>query len=204
MFTGIVQSTAIVVSMDAHPGFLQYSLELPASLSTHLQVGASISVDGVCQTITKYVGNIVHFDAIEETLNRTTIGQLQIGQHVNIERAAKFGDEIGGHLVSGHVYDKGQITKIEKPNQHNTLLYIQCRKDMMKYILEKGFVAINGCSLTIVRVNESESSFSVSLIPETLSITTFKNKTTGDWVNIEIDSQTQTIVETVERVLKRK
>lgn len=204
MFTGIVQSTGIIHSLDSQPGFLRYSVALPSNLIEGIQIGASISIDGVCQTVTQIESHIVHFDAIEETLNKTTIGSLMLGEKVNIERAAKFGDEIGGHVVSGHVFGKGQIIAIDNPNADNTLWHIQLPSELMKYIFAKGFIAINGCSLTIVEVNQEKKSFVVSLIPETLSITTFSDKKIDDWVNIEIDSQTQTIVETVERILAKR
>lgn len=203
MFTGIVQGLFKVADVVQNPQLIQYSVDFGSEsneLLESLTLGASVAVNGVCQTVVRIDGGKVWFDAIQETLSRTTLDKLRVGQFVNIERAAKWGDEIGGHLVSGHVYGRAQIFKIEKI-ENNSIFTIQCPIEWMKYFFSKGFVAINGVSLTLGDVRPSTGAITVYLIPETLRATTFGQLHEGDWVNIEFDSQTQTIVDTVERVM---
>lgn len=195
MFTGIVQKLVPVTAIEKTPRLLKYAICLEESPSVEL--GGSISIDGVCQTVVKKEGKNIWFDAIEETLKKTTLKELQVGQRVNMERAARMGDEIGGHIVSGHVYGTAKIVSIH----HNVYLF-HCPAEWMKYFFEKGFIAVDGVSLTVVDV-DMKGAFSVHLIPETLSRTTLGIKSVGDLVNIELDSHTQAIVDTVERVMKR-
>ncbi|MGW1371554.1 riboflavin synthase subunit alpha, partial [Providencia hangzhouensis] len=158
--------------------------------------------NGCCLTVTKIDGERVSFDLIKETLRLTNLGELQEGDVVNIERAAKYGDEIGGHVVSGHIMTTAEISKIFT-SEDNHQIWLSIRdKSLMKYILHKGFVAIDGISLTVGDVINNR--FCVHLIPETLERTTLGKKRLGDKINIEIDPQTQAIVDTVERVLNQK
>ncbi len=203
MFSGIVQSCVEVVNVRKKTGLTTFTLQLPKSLIKGLKKGSSISVDGVCLTVAKISGTKVSFDAMKETLDKTTISELKTRSSVNIEKSLKVGDEIGGHNVSGHVDTKAEIVKIEKP-KNNHIITFKCDKKWMKYILPKGFIALDGASLTIVDVDKNQGAFSVYFIPETLKITTFRFKRVGDKVNLEIDRQTQAIVDTVERVLKKK
>lgn len=203
MFTGIVQTTVPVAWVEHTPLLTRYALTLPDNLLKDLCPGASISVNGVCQTVVAIDGFNVAFDAMEETLKRTTISALQHNQRVNIERAAKIGDEIGGHILSGHIMGKGKVSNVIFPSHEQKVLNIQCNPLWMKYILPKGYIALNGASLTVVET-DPKGYFSVHLIPETLRITTFGSIQEGDDINIEIDSQTQAIVDTVERVLSAK
>mgnify|MGYP003970305255 FL=1 len=175
------------------------SIQLPDTKK--LQIGASVSIDGVCLTVTSINDSIVDFDIIEETLHRTTLGELEAGSQVNFERALRFGDELGGHLLSGHVMSAGLIHSI-KENGEGKDISIIAPPELQKYIIEKGFVAIDGISLTIGAVQSNV--FELHLIPETLRMTTLGAKSEGDAVNIEIDSNTQTIVSTVERILAEK
>ena len=133
-----------------------------------------------------------------ETLKKTNLGELSIGSSVNIERAARIGDEIGGHLMSGHVSTVTRITRIEE-SEHNKTVWFALPAELKPYILPKGFAGLDGCSLTIGEVSDSE--FNVHLIPETLRMTLFGVKQVGDSVNIEIDPQTQAVVDTVARIL---
>lgn len=203
MFTGIVQACIRVSSCQEKTGLKTFSIALPKALDTHVKLGASIAIDGVCLTVAKKKGSVVTFDAMQETLQKTTIGQLGKGTKVNVERSARFGDEIGGHVVSGHVTGMATITKIETP-EHNKVITFQVPKKWMKYILPKGFVSLDGCSLTIVDVNKKAGTFTVWFIPETLKRTVFGFKEVGDAVNVEIDSRTQAIVDTVEEYLQTK
>ncbi len=199
MFTGIVQGVASVVMASQGESITKVSIQLPETKK--LQIGASVSIDGVCLTVTSINDSIVDFDIIEETLHRTTLGELEAGSQVNFERALRFGDELGGHLLSGHVMSAGLIHSI-KENGEGKDISIIAPPELQKYIIEKGFVAIDGISLTIGAVQSNV--FKLHLIPETLRMTTLGAKSEGDAVNIEIDSNTQTIVSTVERILAEK
>jgi len=213
MFTGIVKGLGTVVSGHARPGLATFVVEMPVGFMDGLSTGASVAIDGVCLTVTSINsspllpqggvggGPCVTFDAMGETLRLTTIGQIVEGSRVNVERSFRAGDEIGGHIVSGHVTGMGEIASVENP-ENNHVITIRVPPEWMKYILSKGFVGVDGCSLTVVNANRDASTFSVWLIPETLRLTTFGFKKAGDRVNIEIDSRTQAIVDTVTEVMR--
>lgn len=201
MFTGIVRGVFKIAEAVHQNGVLSYAVEFQPDLLKGLSVGASVSIDGVCQTVTRIDGNRVWFDAIPETLNRTTLANLSIGHSVNVERSAKIGDEIGGHLLSGHVFGTATIEH-KSWNQSSCVLQLRCPASWMKFFFPKGFIALNGASLTLVNVNPN-GLFSVHLIPETLKATTFSIKEPGCQVNVEFDAQTQAIVDTVERTVER-
>ena len=203
MFTGILKAIVPAVEVKDQPGLKTFTLQFPKDQLKQLKRGASVAIDGVCCTVTVIDDDRVSFDAMEETLQKTTIGSLQKGDEVNIERSFKVGDEIGGHIVSGHVTGKAKIIKIETP-ENNHILTFQVPAEQMKYIFPKGFVALNGASLTVVDVNKTNGTFTVHLIPETLTLTTFRQKKEGDEVNFEIDSRTQTIVDTIEAYLQER
>ena len=202
MFTGIVKGLFPVSHASKKGNLLNYSIAFTDELLKDLQIGASVSVDGTCQTVVRVEGSHVWFDAIPETLQKTTLKFLTPGQKVNIERAARFGDEIGGHLLSGHVFGTAQISQIVQ-KEHLYAVHIQCPAEWMKYILPKGFIALDGASLTIVDTYPS-GEFTVHLIPETIRQTTFGYKKEGDPLNLELDAQTQAIVDTVERIMAAK
>lgn len=202
MFSGIVKAMAKITWVSHTPALTRYCIALPSSMLNGLETGASIAINGVCQTVVSIEGETVSFDAIEDTLKRTTIPQFQIGQTVNIERSLKMGDEIGGHMLSGHVMGTACISNINSPSPEQRVFEITCPHDWMRFILEKGYIALNGVSLTIGNVFPDKGTFTINLIPETLKLTTFGTALEGDLINVEIDSQTQAIVETVERVLK--
>lgn len=196
MFTGIISALGTIVTMNKHPGLLSYCVSCPDGFLDGAVIGASISVDGACQTVTKLDGNKVYFDAIQETLDKTTLKFASQGKTVHLERAAKFSDEIGGHLLSGHVFGTAQIVEL-KELENQAIMTIELPAPMAKFLFPKGFISIDGASLTIVDV--SPQTFTVHLVPETLKKTHFLSKQQGDYVNIEIDSQTQATVQTVER-----
>ncbi|MBT04652.1 MAG: riboflavin synthase [Euryarchaeota archaeon] len=198
MFTGIVQGTAKVVEIDNKESINTIFIDLPNV--QFLEIGASVSIDGVCLTVTEINNSIVSFDVIQETLSRTTLGDLEVDSIVNYERSLKFGDEIGGHLLSGHIIATGLVgDKVESGDGLD--LSILVPSSIEKYIIEKGYVAIDGISLTIGDVTNSR--FNLHIIPETIRQTTINSKQVGDAVNIEIDSTTQTIVSTVERIMAK-
>ena len=194
MFTGIVRGIGLITRIDFKNSILRYAVCFPSELLEGLVRGASVSVDGVCQTVVMIEQDQAWFEAIEETLERTTLKGLQKGKSVNLERAAYFGDEIGGHLLSGHIYGTALLTTIDR-----NIYIFRGSSEWMKYLFSKGYIAIDGISLTLVTVDKE--SFSVHLIPETLSKTTLGKKKPGDFVNIEIDSITQVTVDTVSRLL---
>ena len=201
MFTGIVQGTAIVQSITRKDDFMQLTVELPEERCENLQLGASIALNGTCLTVTAFEGRNVSFDLIIETLKVTNLGNLDIGDRVNFERAARFGDEIGGHVLSGHVHTQVQVAEIER-TETNCILWFEAENQWLPYLFPKGFVALNGCSLTIGEIQENR--FNVYLIPETLSVTTFGTCHKGDNINMEIDAHTQAIVDTVEQYMANR
>tara|TARA_B100000965_G_scaffold388657_1_gene393426 strand:- start:49 stop:657 length:609 start_codon:yes stop_codon:yes gene_type:complete len=199
MFTGIVQGVGTVVDVIEKQTIHTLRIEIPNTKD--LAIGASVSIDGACLTAVKIQGSVVDFDVIPETLHRTTLTHLSSDGKVNVERSLKFGDEIGGHLLSGHIMGMGIIhSKIE--NGEGVDFQITVPVDLRKYILEKGYIAIDGISLTIGMIQDGH--FALHIIPETLRLTTLGSKNIGDAVNLEIDSTTQTIVTTVERVMEQK
>jgi riboflavin synthase len=203
MFTGIVKGLGEVTEAQVAPGLLSLRIALPAGLGDGLQRGASVAIDGVCLTATEIDGDLVRFDAMQETLAKTTLGALRVGSRVNVERSFRYGDEVGGHLVSGHVTGTCTIVAVEE-TPTNRVLTFQADPSWMRYLLPKGFVALDGCSLTVSDVDRATASFRVWFIPETLRLTTFGLKREGDRVNLEIDSRTQAIVDTVEHYLESR
>jgi len=203
MFTGIVQGQATLINKTGGQNLSTLTFRFPPASLTNIQEGASIAINGTCLTVTGFdqKQQTDKFDAIAETLKLTNLGSLTEGDSVNFERAAKIGDEIGGHLMSGHIHSSLPILNIESTDK-NCTLFIKLNDEIKPYLLNKGFVGLNGCSLTIGEVTEEY--FTVYLIPETLKITTFGKLSAGDNVNLELDSQTQAIVQTVERVLALK
>ena len=203
MYTGIVHGAYPLTSVVRKPGLHQFLIELPPELLEELNIGASVGLDGVCMTVTEINGNQLSFDAMQETLKTTTLGGVDVGDLVNVERSAKQGAEIGGHNISGHVDGCAEIIAIEQ-TENNCTLHFRLPPQLTKYVFKKGFVGVNGCSLTVADFKREEATFSVCLIPETLRVTNLGQKSLGDWVNIEVDRQTQVIVDTVERVLAER
>ena len=202
MFTGIVQGTAQIKAIIEKANFRTHVVEMPQEMLKGLQIGASVAHNGVCLTVTEIKGNLVSFDLMQETLKITNLGALKAGDFVNIERAMQMGTEIGGHILSGHVYCTADIVE-HLPSENNLQIWFQLpNQDTMKYVLTKGFIAVDGISLTIGEVREQR--FCVNLIPETIHRTLIGKKAVGEKVNIEIDPQTQAIVDTVERYLAQK
>lgn len=200
MFTGIVKGLARVVSLADRPGLRSLRLRLPEGLGRGLERGASVAVAGVCLTATDIEGDEVGFDAMEETLRKTTLGSLREGDSINVERSYRVGDEVGGHIVSGHVAGTAEIRAVDASDTNRAVTF-GCDPSWMKYLLPKGFVALDGCSLTVSDVDRKNCTFRVWFIPETLRLTTFGQKAVGDRVNLETDSRTQAIVDTVEHYL---
>lgn len=199
MFTGIVQGKGHVVSIETGNEITTFHIQLPSTEG--LAIGASVAIDGVCLTATDFSEEVVSFDVIPETLEKTTLGQLTKDSEVNVERSLRYGDEVGGHLLSGHIIGRGLIKKASEVGD-GAQYTILPPPDVRKYIVTKGYVGIDGISLTIGDVHDD--GFDLHLIPETLRLTTIGEKVVGDAVNLEIDSTTMMIVETVERMMKEE
>ena len=199
MFTGIVQGVGEIVAKTTVNTVTSMTISLPNV--ENLAIGASVSINGVCLTVVSIESNNVQFDIIDETIDRTNLGDVSVGDTVNIERSLKFGDEVGGHILSGHIFDTGIInSKTKKGDQMP--LSILAPPSVQKYLTEKGYIAIDGISLTIGEI--SNGCFDLHIIPETMRLTILDSKEVGDIVNIEIDSNTQLIVETIERLLEER
>ena len=210
MFTGIVQTRLAVADVLKKEDFATFIFDFSEELTDGLVIGASVAINGTCLTAREIIpassesgagsstGSRVSFDAIGQTLKVTNLGDLKPESIVNIERAAKFGDEIGGHSMSGHIALMAKLVEVIK-TENNRTLWFELPEASMKYVLSKGYIGVDGCSLTIGEVEDNR--FSVHLIPETLNRTLFGGREVGDDVNIEFDPQTQAIVDTVERVL---
>lgn len=203
MYSGIVQGTGLVEDVLDRPGLRTLRVELTDEMARDLAPGASVSIDGVCLTVTAIEGATASFDAMAETQSRTTLGALHEGDRVNVERSMKMGDELGGHEISGHIDGTVEVVSVKKP-ENNQVLTLRAPREAVSYLFPKGFIALNGASLTVVDVDREACTFTVHLIPETLRTTTFGEKKTGDRVNFEIDRRTQVVVDTVRAFLEEQ
>ena len=202
MFTGIVTGKGHIQKIVRCKDYITLIIKAPKGFSKNLLTGASVSVNGVCLTVKKGKTDSLEFDVIEETLKKTNLKNISTSFKVNLERSMTAKTEIGGHLVSGHIHGTGQVQKVISRNETKDL-QIKIPANLREYFFYKGYVAINGCSLTIGKV--LKSSFYIHLIPETVSVTTFDEIKKGDIVNIEVEQATINTVETVKRVmLERK
>lgn len=202
MFTGIVKGKGTIVAVEDSINFRTYTVQFPSKLLAGLEKGASVANNGCCLSVTHIDGNKVSFDLMKETLRLTNLGSLKPGDRVNLERSAKYGDEIGGHIMSGHIITTAEIAKIFKAENNIQIWFYVHNKQLMKYVLYKGFIGVDGISLTVGDVVNNR--FCVHLISETIACTTIAEKRLGDKVNIEIDTHTQAVVDTVERVMSQK
>ena len=201
MFSGIVQEAGKVIGFVKEKDIYNLSIECSSEFISDLKKGASISVDGVCLTVKDENPEILRFDLVEETIKRTNFQNIKTGDNVNLERSLKMGDEIGGHPVSGHIHGTSKVISIDKRDQSWDVKF-SVESFMHNYMLHKGYVAINGCSLTVGEV--SNESFMIHLIPETLSITNLFQLEQDSIVNIELDQNTIIIADTVKKYLDGK
>ena len=200
MFSGIVECTGEISKVINHEDILSIEVLCPDGFNKNLQGGASISVDGVCLTSKDNGNKALKFDVIGETISRTNFSKMVAGDKVNLERSIKASSEIGGHLMSGHIHCIGKV--IETQVRENTKdMFIEISNKYSPYLIEKGYIGINGCSLTVGKVNKAH--FNIHLIPETLKVTNLGTLEKEDKINIELDQNTVTVVDTVERVLSR-
>lgn len=183
MFTGIVEEMGTIAGIQKGAKSAVLTIQAQKVFSD-IHIGDSIALNGVCLTVTSFSGNTYTADVMNETLRRSSLGSLTIGSKVNLERAMAANGRFGGHIVSGHIDGTGTITKVEKDD--NAIWYtIAAEENLMKYIVEKGSIAIDGISLTVAR--RSDVNFAISMIPHTAKETVLSQKKPGDIVNLEND-----------------
>jgi riboflavin synthase len=193
MFTGIVEKTARVAGVADRSHFRRLTLvaDIP-----DLKLGESIAVNGCCLTVAEVRGFEVEFDVVKETLDRTNLGTLKTGEHVNIERSLKVGDRLDGHFVQGHVDGLAMLVEAARDGDE-WRLKLEGPSELAKYIVPKGSVALDGVSLTVASV--SGQKFEVALIPTTLAVTTLREKSAGWAFNLETDVLCKTVVSWLEK-----
>lgn len=202
MFTGITQGPFSASITDRRDGIKEIGLEL-GEYGEGLAIGASVAVNGVCLTVVELKNGVARFEVGSESARISNLGELDHGALVNVERSFRIGEEIGGHILSGHVAAMATITEFTK-RESEVRLEFQVPEHWRFYVMPKGFVALNGCSLTVAEYDRETGIGSINLIPETLRRTTFGHAQRGDRINLEIDSQTQTIVDTVRSLVSDK
>ena len=207
MCTGIVEGKAELSSVKQFDGFTRWVIDLPPRHGENLEIGASVALDGVCLTVVEIHGDSISFDLIHETLERSTLCLRKAGDWLNMDRALRYGDEVGGHLVSGHVMAVGEIKRMDILEQglngSKTMdIEIHVPPEVSEYVFEKGYIAIDGISLTVGKTHDS-GGFDLHIIPETIRRTTLAGKQVGSTVNVEIESSTQAVVDTVKKMISK-
>ena len=203
MFTGIVKGLGRIESVRRLAGLATFDIHLPEGAQQDLEIGASVAVDGVCLTVTAVNARHAIFDVMQETLTRTTLGELEKGAEVNIERAARDGAEIGGHPLSGHIDVVAKVIDVQTP-ENNRVVSFEVPQPWIRYVFAKGYIGLNGASLTVASVDRKSSTFTVWLIPETLRMTTFAQKQPGARINMEIERSTQVTVDTIRDFMEER
>ena len=201
MFSGIVQTVGKIESIKDKNHIKTIRIETHGNYLEDIAIGQSVSIDGVCLSLVKKNNEYCEFEAVEETVNRTTLGSYKQGSKVNLEKSLKFGDTVGGHFVSGHIHTRGRIVEVELVGESKNIL-IEIEEKWIKYLTEKGYISINGASITIGKV--SKKTFYVHLIPETLKTTNLDELIYDNYVNLEFDQATIAIVDTTERLINQK
>ncbi len=197
MFTGIVEHVGRIEDVRREGDLTRFRIDL-GPLSEGVGIGESVSVTGACLTLTGIEGRVGSFEAIPETLARTRLGRLEKGDPVNLERAMASGGRFDGHIVQGHVDGVGEVRQLSRAG-HEVLLHVRCEPELAEQLVDKGSVAIDGVSLTVVRV--VPDGFHVALIPHTLEITTLSELSPGDLVNLEVDVFGKYVKQYLDRVL---
>lgn len=184
MFTGIVENVGKVISLTEMSESWRLELDLPFDSFDGLEAGASLAVNGCCLTFREDSKGIASFDLLDETLEKTNLGNLKQGSLVNLERSLLANGRLGGHFVTGHIDACGKIEVFEERGK-NLYLQVQVPESFTQYLVDKGCIAVDGCSLTVCDVKDS--SFAVWLIPHTLGKTNLMSKKVGDFLNLEFD-----------------
>lgn len=196
MFSGIVQTTSKKITFEVKDYGYKLSILVSETFTKKIKKGDSVSVNGVCLTVVDFKKNLLIFDVIHESIKLTNLLESYESRPFNLERSLKVGDEVGGHFVSGHVHDVAEVISFK--NDKEKILKVKIPKSIKDYIFKKGYIAINGISLTVVEVKTNF--FTMSIIPETYSSTNLIYLKKKDFVNVEADQQTISIVETVKKL----
>jgi len=200
VFTGIVEAVGEIVAIDATDDLTHLSVAAPG-IASEAEVGDSVAVNGACLTVTAALGDTLRFDAIQETLDKTSLGALSVGSRVNLERALLAGGRLDGHIVQGHVDGVGLVSGLERSGD-DVRLFVGCAPEIAQFLVPKGSVAIDGVSLTVVGVDEA--GFDVALIPHTLEVTTLGGLRAGDRVNVEVDVLGKYVKRYLERIVPER
>ena len=196
MFSGIVQTTSKKITFEVKDYGYKLSILVSETFTKKIKKGDSVSVNGVCLTVVDFRKNLLIFDVVHESIKLTNLLESYETRPFNLERSLKVGDEVGGHFVSGHVHDVAKVISFK--NDKEKILKVKIPKSIKDYIFKKGYIAINGISLTVVEVKANF--FTMSIIPETYSSTNLIYLKKKDFVNVEADQQTISIVETVKKL----
>lgn len=204
MFTGIVQGIATVTAVTPRADIITLQVEFSQGAINGVVQGASVSLDGCCLTVTAIpTSSSLTFDLVPETIQRSSFKDVAKGSKINFERSLRFGDEVGGHILSGHVDTVAEVSNVQLFDNSRVVTF-RCSPEWTKYLFTKGYIALNGASLTLTRVDKTTGEFDISLIPETLAKTTFGAIVIGEVINVEVDRTTQAIVDTVERIIAER
>jgi riboflavin synthase len=195
VFTGIVREVGVVTAVEGGAEGVRLRIGAPETAGA-AAVGDSVSIAGVCLTVVAAANGTVEFDAVPETLDRSSLGRLREGARVNVEPALRAGDQLGGHYVQGHVDGVGTVRSVE-PEGGGVRMWVDAPSDLLRYVVEKGSIAVEGTSLTVAGLDEA--GFAVALVPHTLAATTLGALQPGDTVNLETD----VLAKYVERLLAR-
>ena len=200
MFTGIIETVGTVAAIERRGDLALLAVDAPA-IAAGVRVGDSVAVNGGCLTVTAEAGGRFAFEAVRETLEKTALGGLAVGSRVNLERALRADSRLDGHIVQGHVDGTGRVRALERAGD-DVRLFVDCEPELLECLVEKGSVAIDGVSLTVVGV--SAAGFDVALVPHTLAVTTLGDLRPGHRVNLEVDVLGKYVKRYVERVLERE
>ncbi|HVN61796.1 MAG TPA: riboflavin synthase [Gaiellaceae bacterium] len=195
MFTGIVRERGRVVAVEGGSEGVRLRIAAPQT-AAHTAVGDSVAINGVCLTATSVADGELAFDAVAETLRRTSLGRLEPASEVNLEPALRAGEPLGGHIVQGHVDGVGRVRSLE-PAGEGAALTVEAPPELLRYCVEKGSITVDGVSLTVASL--ADDAFSIALIPHTLAETTLSRLAPGDEVNLEVD----VLAKYVERLVTR-
>jgi riboflavin synthase len=200
MFTGLIEALCTIKSVRHTADVMLLTVDL-GGLADETKVGDSIAINGVCLTVAQLSANVASFDVSHETLRKSTLGRLKTGSQVNVERAIKAGDRLGGHIVEGHIDGTATITQIDQRGDFANIKF-SAGPELLDQMVPKGSVAVDGISLTIASLNKN--SFSAAIIPETLKKTTLGNAKNGDCVNVETDLVVKIIKKQLDKILPQK